>query len=105
MMHSSRRSAFPALLAVVCLTAHQGADAAPNVTTTVPQWRILKPSNTGIPGVLVDIVRLAPDGRLWVAAHESWRMDGGIGVLDLATGVWTTYSNWDSPLPSNFVND
>lgn len=80
-------------------------DVRSNLTTTAPEWRILKPSNTGIPGVLVDIVRFAPDGRLWVAAHEDWRSDGGIGVLDFGTGVWTTYSNWDSPLPSNFVND
>jgi|GEM_PF-1743697 len=71
----------------------------------IPEWKLLKPSNTGIPGVLVGPVRFAPDGRLWVAAHEDWRSDGGIGVLDFTTGVWTTYANWDSPLPSDFVND
>lgn len=71
----------------------------------VPEWRILSPSNTGIPGLLVDLVRFAPDGRLWVAAHEDWRPDGGLGVLDMTTGVWTTYANWNSPLPSQFVND
>jgi ligand-binding sensor domain-containing protein len=79
--------------------------AAFSIASAGPEWTILKPSNTGIPGVLVDVVRAAPDGRLWVAAHESWRPDGGIGVLDPATNAWTTYSNWDSPLPSNFVND
>ena len=101
-MTNTRRSIFSSLGAIclaASLTAGEGTAAA------VPQWRVLKPSNTGIPGVLVDIARLAPDGRLWVAAHEDWRLDGGIGVLDMATGVWTTYANWDSPLPSNFVND
>ena len=80
-------------------------DTPPALTAALSEWRILKPSNTGIPGVLVDIVRMAPDGQLWVAAHESWRPDGGVGVLDMATGVWTTYSSWDSPLPSGLVND
>lgn len=93
------------LRSLVVMGATAWSQAAPIATTTVPQWRILKPSNTGIPGLLVDVVRLAPDGRLWVAAHEDWRDDGGVGVLDLATGVWTTDANWDSPLPSSLVND
>lgn len=89
-------------LAVPAVTSRVGLSGG---ATFIPEWRLLKPSNTGIPGILVDLVRFAPDGRLWVAAHEDWRPDGGLGVLDISTGLWTTYANWNSPLPSNFVND
>ena len=69
-----------------------------------PAWRILKPSNTGVPGELVDLVRFAPDGRLWVGAHWIFWGEGGIGILD-RTDLWTDYANWETPLPSALVLD
>lgn len=71
---------------------------------TGPSWRILKPSNTGVPGELVDLVRFAPDGRLWVGAHWVFWGEGGIGILD-RTDLWTDYANWETPLPSALVLD
>ena len=68
-------------------------------------WKIVKPSNTGIPGEEVSIVRWAPDGRLWVGARWPFWHEGGLGVLDPATGIWTVYSNWETPIPSEFIND
>ncbi len=82
-------------LATLCATAAAGD----------PQWRILKPSNTGVPGELVRFVRVAPDGRLWVGARWPFWQEGGLGVFDRDTETWTTLANWETPIPSPFVND
>jgi len=40
-------------------------------------WQIIKPSNTGIPGEEVRVVRFAPDGKLWVGARWPFWREGG----------------------------
>jgi ligand-binding sensor domain-containing protein len=70
-----------------------------------PQWRVVKPSNTGIPGELIHQVRFAPDQTLWVAARWPDWQQGGLGLLDRTTQVWTNYSNWETPLRTEFIND
>jgi ligand-binding sensor domain-containing protein len=68
-------------------------------------WRLVKPSNTGIPGEEVRIVRFAPDGNLWVGARWPFWQEGGFGIYDFAADAWTTQANWETPLPSEYVND
>ncbi len=68
-------------------------------------WKILKPSNTGIPGEEARFNLFAPDGKLWVAARWPFWREGGIGIYDFATDTWETWANWETPIPSEFVND
>jgi len=70
-----------------------------------PKWRVVKPSNTGIPGEEVRVVRFAPDQKLWVGARWPFWKEGGVGILDRQTQIWTTYANWETPIPSEYVND
>ena len=69
------------------------------------EWRIVKPSNTGIPGEEVRFLRFAPDGKLWVGARWPFWREGGLGIYDFATEVWIDYANWETPIPSEYVND
>jgi ligand-binding sensor domain-containing protein len=69
------------------------------------EWQIVKPSNTGVPGEDVFFAKFDPAGNLWVAARWPFWGEGGFGILDLDTGVWTNISNWETPLPSEFIND
>ncbi|MCA9729313.1 MAG: hypothetical protein KC729_16615, partial [Candidatus Eisenbacteria bacterium] len=69
------------------------------------EWELLRPTNSGIPGEIVENVVWAPDGKLWVAAEQPQWQEGGVGILDLQTEIWTGFSNWQSPLPSHFVGD
>lgn len=73
-------------------------------------WELVRPSNTGIPGEEVRVVRFGPDGRIWVGARWPFWREGGIGILDIAGETWLTYSNAETgsgrgPIPSPFVND
>jgi len=70
---------------------------------------LLRPSNTGIPGEEVRVVRFAPDGRLWVGARWPFWQEGGVGIYDIAADLWETHSNAETgagpgPMPSPFVN-
>jgi ligand-binding sensor domain-containing protein len=84
-----------ALVLVACASAVAGE----------PEWRILKPSNTGVPGELIHGVRWAPNGDLWVAARWPFWEEGGLGVLDLDANAWSVWSNWETPIPSEYIND
>lgn len=75
------------------------------VSAQSPQWSLVKPSNTGIPGEAIELVRWAPGGDLWVAARWPNYQEGGIGKYDLETEIWSGWSNIDSPLPSEYFND
>ncbi|MGE3181933.1 MAG: hypothetical protein AB7N71_09900 [Phycisphaerae bacterium] len=69
------------------------------------QWRLMKPTNTGVPGEAVLGARFAPNGDLWVSARWPFFQEGGVGIYDFAADIWTTYANWDSPVPSQYIND
>ncbi len=68
-------------------------------------WDVLKVTNTGIPGESVGFAKFAPDGKLWVTARWPFFQAGGFTIYDFQTQIWETYADWDSPLPSQFVND
>jgi len=68
-------------------------------------WRIIDPANTGIPGEEVRFLRFDPHGMLQVGARWPFWGDGGIGIYDFGTQIWTTDSKGETPIPSEFVND
>ncbi len=73
-------------------------------------WSLMRPSNTGIPGEEVRTIDFAPDGTIWVSARWPFWGEGGIGVLDRTTQVWSGWSNADPrtgepDLPTPLIND
>ncbi len=70
-----------------------------------PEYRILMPSNTGIPGHNnMMFVTFGPDGRLWTHGRDFFWQQGGVAVLDFATIKWKTYSSAETPL-DQWCND
>jgi len=69
------------------------------------EWRLIRPSNTGIPGEEVRNLAWAPDGQLWVAARWPFWAEAGIGVYNTQTEIWTGWNNWQNPIPDEFIND
>jgi hypothetical protein len=66
---------------------------------TNPDYRILDPGNTGIPGYSdMMLVEFGPDGRLWVHGRDFFWQTGGVAALDFDTGLWKTYSSRETPL-------
>ena len=84
------------ILALCCATA------AP---LTAQTWKLVKPSTTGIPGESVRMVRFAPNGLVWAGARWPFWTEGGFGIYDRTTDLWTTLSNADGTFPSAFPND
>lgn len=68
-------------------------------------WDLVKPSNTGMPGEEVRLARWAPDGDLWVGARHPFWGEGGFGRYDQRSDTWDVFANWETPIPSPFVND
>ena len=68
-------------------------------------WKLYRPSNTGIPGEEIMQLEWAPGGKLWASARWPFWGEAGIGVLDTETEIWTGWNNWQDPLPSQFIND
>ena len=89
----------------VMLACVVGTGTIDQVRAGQAEWRVVKPSNTGIPGEEVRFVRFAPDGRIWVGARWPFWGEGGVGILDRDEDQWTTYANWETALPSEFVNE
>ena len=75
------------------------------ILADVPPLTVMNPSNSGIPGEEVRVVRWGPDGKLWVAARWPFWQDGGIATYDFDTEVWSVWSKGETPLPSEYVND
>jgi sugar lactone lactonase YvrE len=103
-MHDRRFNLAPARLiwcAVLTLTAL--------ITTVAPaaayDWKLLRPSNSGIPGEEIRFLQFTPDGKLWVGARWPFWEEGGVGIYDRTSKVWTTWANWETPIPSEYVND
>ena len=68
-----------------------------------PEWRLIRPSNTGIPGEQLQFARVAPDDHVWVAGRFPFWGEGGIAEFDGTR--WSTYANVDTPQPSQWVLD
>ncbi len=70
-----------------------------------PVWGLIRPSNTGIPGEEIRLLKYNAAGDLWVGARWPFWSEGGFGVYDRKSEIWTTYSNVDNPILDQFVND
>lgn len=86
------------LLAAAAVLHLQSHDARAQLPVN-PDSRIVRPSNTGIPGYVgMDVVAFDAQGRLWTAAHDFFWQQGGVAALDFDTGLWKTYSSEETPL-------
>ncbi len=70
-----------------------------------PTWDVIKPSNTGIPGEAVRFSKFDPQGKLWVSARWPFWGEGGVGIYNFDTQLWTTHSNLDTPVPGEYILD
>jgi len=67
-----------------------------------PNWRIVSPATTGIPGSDTHFARVDGNDDLWVGGRYAFWSDGGIARFDGST--WDTFSNVDTPMPSQWIN-
>ena len=58
-----------------------GASAQSASAQEVLQWETIKPSTTGIPGELMQLMKFDPQGNLWVAARWPFWRETGIAML------------------------
>jgi ligand-binding sensor domain-containing protein len=83
-----------------------------------PQFNIVKPSTTGIPGEEVRVMTFDPAGNLWVAARWTFWGESGLAMLPadqlqneplpgggFDTRAWKVWSSVQHPIPSPYVND
>ena len=78
----------------------------------------MKPSTTGIPGEEVRLMRLDPDGNLWVVGRWTFWGESGIAMLSadqlpheplpgggFDTDKWKVWSSVQHPIPSQYTHD
>src|SRR5687768_2939740 len=96
------------LLAATALAASSAAQA--------PQFNIVKPSTTGIPGEEMRVMTFDPQGNLWVAGRWPFWGESGIARLPASqvpyqglpgggfdTGAWEVWSNVHHAIPSAYI--
>lgn len=47
---------------------------------TLPQFNIVKPSTTGVPGEEVRVMKFDPAGNLWIAGRFYFWGEAGLGI-------------------------
>ena len=88
------------------------------VVAQTPQFNIIKPSTTGVPGEEVRVMKFDPAGNLWIAGRFYFSGEAGLAMLSadqldyqplpgggFATGAWKVWSSVHHPIPSPYVND
>jgi ligand-binding sensor domain-containing protein len=83
-----------------------------------PEWNIVKPSTTGIPGEELREMVFDPQGNLWVAGRWTFWQESGVARLSadqvphaalpgggFDTGAWEVWSSVHDPIPSAFIDD
>ncbi len=68
-----------------------------------PEWKYIRPTNTGIPGTQVQLIKIDAEGNKWTAAFEPFWAEGGVAMFD--NTIWYNWSNFETPLPSERVGD
>jgi hypothetical protein len=94
------QAVFDRMAAAVCIASALASVAGGDV-----EWSIIKPSNTGIPGEELRRMYFDPEGNLWVAARWPFWSEGGLARWNKDENTWTVWSNWETPIPSPFIND
>jgi len=116
-MNMFSRSASHVVVAVLFVLATVAI--SPNKTAAnVPQFNIVRPSTTGVPGEEVRLMKFDPSGNLWVAARYYFWQEWGLAMLSADqlehhplpgggydTCVWKVWSSINSPLPSQYMYD
>ena len=107
------------LVAIGCVVALSASTSrADGLLPIQAGFNILKPSTTGVPGEEVRVMRVDPQGNLWIAARWPFWWECALAMLEpheqqytplpgggFDTGQWTVWSNVDHPLPSVFIDD
>src|ERR1051325_11067959 len=83
---------------------------------TPPQFNIVKPSTTGVPGEEVRLMGFDPAGNLWIGGRWPFWGEAGLGMLPadkldfnplpgggFDTEAWRVWSNVHYPIPSPYL--
>ena len=102
------------LFSLVILTVFWASAGA----QTLPQFNIVKPSTTGVPGEEVRVMKFDPAGNLWAAGRFYFWGEAALGMLSadqldhhplpgggFDTGAWKVWSSVHHPIPSPYIND
>ena len=102
------------LFSLVILTVFWASAGA----QTLPQFNIVKPSTTGVPGEEVRVMKFDPAGNLWAAGRFYFWGEAALGMLStdqldhhplpgggFDTGAWRVWSSVHHPIPSPYIND
>jgi len=85
----------------VGLDPMNSASAAPAGTDATTQWKIYKPTNTGLPGDYVLGLAIDTSGTKWVAGNDPIWDEGGLAQFDGST--WKDFTNVDKKSPTHDV--
>ncbi|MEZ5066330.1 MAG: two-component regulator propeller domain-containing protein [bacterium] len=77
---------------------------APIAPARAVEWAFLLPTNTGIPGDVIDVTRVDPLGRLWIQGRDPFRGEGGV-AMTANLKQWTTYTTVDGTFPDDSINE
>lgn len=72
------------------------AFAVPVCLAAEPEWQLLRPTNTGIPGDYTQVVYIDQQQRPWVAAYAPFWEEGGVAWFD--GELWHPISSADYPV-------
>jgi len=88
------------------------------VFAQTPQFNIIKPSTTGVPGEEVRVMKFDPAGNLWIAGRFYFSGEAALAMLSadqldhqplpgggFDTGAWKVWSSVHHPIPSPYIND
>jgi ligand-binding sensor domain-containing protein len=88
------------------------------VFAQTPQFNIIKPSTTGVPGEEVRVMKFDLDGNLWIAGRFYFSGEAALAMLSadqldhqplpgggFETGAWKVWSSVHHPIPSPYIND
>lgn len=95
---NGRAAILAAALLIALVPAH-------GTRAQTPTWKLLRPTNSGIPGEEVRLLSFDADGTLWVGARWPFFQEGGFGLYDRKTDLWGDLSTFETPIPSEYVND
>jgi hypothetical protein len=87
------------------------------VLAQTPEFNVVKPSTTGVPGEAVRVMKSDPAGNLWIAGRFYFWEEVGLAMLSadqhdhqplpggFATGAWKVWSSVHHPIPSVYIHD
>ena len=74
--------------------AFVGFIAAAALTPAMAQdWKLINPTNTGVPGWEVEFIEPGPDGRLWMGGRWPFWNDVGVAAYDIENDLWENHSS------------